>query len=123
MSDDDYDSNEHRCLRNCDRVYRVDLTGKAKGPELALRRDFDNGLYARGGLFLWLSEVRGTIQDPTGYANPYYERKEMLAPFMGGGYRYKGFFLEVNGYQALGSGFPLSKRVLTSTIGMQFPLK
>ena len=121
VSDDDYDSNNHVCLRRCDQVYRVDLTGKAKGPEFAVRRDFDNGLYARGGLFLWLSEVRGTIQDPSGYAHPYYERKEMLAPFLGLGYRYQWVFVEATGYQALGSGFPLSKRIVSMMGGLQIP--
>ena len=49
----------------------------------------------------------------------YSEKTKLLTPFAGVGYRHKNVFAEVNFYQGMGSGFPLSKRVLTTTIGIQ----
>ena len=119
VSDDDYDSNTHRCLRDCDRVYRVDLDGSLRGFEFAAARQFDTGFYGRGGLALFESKVKGTIIDPDHRVHDYHESTKLLTPFVGGGFRHKNLFAEISFYQGMGSGFPLSKRVLTTTIGVQ----
>jgi len=117
VADADYDSDNHRCLRDCDRVYRVDLDGSLRGFEFATVRQFDSGLYARGGLALLESRVLGTITDPDGKVHDYAEKTKLFTPFAGAGYRHKNIFAEISFYQGMGSGFPLSKRVLTAIVG------
>ena len=117
VADDDYDSNAHRCLRDCDQVYRIDLDGSLRGFEFAVRRQFNSGFYGRGGVALLESKVLGTITDPQGMVHDYAEKSMLFTPFIGGGFRYKALFAEVSFYQGMGTGFPLAKRVLTPMVG------
>jgi len=130
VHDDDYDPVAHRCLRGCDKPTHAGAYGSGKGPEFALRRNFES-VYIRGGLFVWIADLNvvGWHQgDPKQEYRWRQATQTMLAPFLGVGVRHKfngwEVFADVSHYVAVEStgGYPLAKKATVPMLGFKVGL-
>jgi hypothetical protein len=111
------------CAKDCHENIQIDLTGRAYGPELALRHDWKH-VYLRGGLYVWLTELEAhyTSKDyyqPSGRGY-YRETGWLAAPFVGAGLQRGSLFVDLSYYAGWGSGgFPLAKQAFVPMLGIR----
>lgn len=127
VSDAEYDLSSKSCLSSCDKPMRVRAYGDGRGPEAALRYNFEH-VYIRSGLFLWLTRLSVQVWPEGDKAQEYRWQTAqhwMLTPFLGLGVKHSTkdteVFADVSYYRVVetNGGYPLAKQAIVPMVGVR----